>query len=312
MEALAQQCQKERHQTIISRKDVAQEQSRKDLELQQLIQDLEIKYEKQWNPVKTYNSASENLPRFNIDKSSKIVVNSDLSGTKDTDFHTDNSESCSVKDLKDDPFVLRSYLNDNVSSYNSPEIGSSSTPISCQTNNEMENTDYPDVLSKRGKKLTRKKKWEPDQEWVSDFSGLNERSGTESIERKGHTHRPQTGLLKKSKDQYTPNVSNHPVTSSCDDITCNVAESCKLDANKIKKNSCTYKPHLYVANRTLNLRRTGSLSGLNPSDHGDHQDACQIKESICDKSRSGASEIYPQSVKPKQKSANVQKRNSWR
>ncbi|RUS82237.1 hypothetical protein EGW08_010013, partial [Elysia chlorotica] len=310
LEALAEKCQKERNKAIKSRKDVAQEQSRKDLELQQMIQDLEFKYEKQWNPVKPFNFSPETQAMLNVEEFNE--VQSDLN---DANLGIDNSKSSSDRNHRDEPLVLRSYLySDNARSYNSPEMGACSTPVSFQNNKGKDSTDHPDALSKRAKKLTRKKKWEPEQEWVCDFSGLNDRSATTSTDR-SYTHRPQTGLDKKPKDHFTPalsspNISNNPA-ASCDEIISNV-DTCKTEVNKIKKNPYTYKPNLSVAKHTLNLRRAGSLSGLNPVDLGGDQDESQMKETIRNNPRSDGPEICPQSVKPKQKSATFQKRNSWR
>ena len=285
-----------------------------------MIEDLELKYGKQWNPVRANVSTSENESILNKDKSeSEQTI--DNSSVKDTKLFRNDSRSSTTRDLKDDPTVLRSYLYSDNSAFscNSPQIGACASPASFQTNDSTENADAPETFGKKEKKMVKKKKWRPDQEWVSDFSGLNKNSEVASTDTKDSDHKPESGGDRRSKvnDAMKPpsmkseNCSNLQREPSCDNDIRHADDAPKLSASKVKNSAWTYEPRLYVANRTLKLRRAGSHSGLKESDKVENQNQYGLKDKS-DSSNPAAPETQPHSIKSQQKPASLQKRSSWR
>ncbi|GFR68657.1 hypothetical protein ElyMa_003737600 [Elysia marginata] len=302
LEDLVGQCQKQRDQAILSRKDVAEEQTRKDLELQQLIEDLEAKYEKQWCPVKTYSKAPEKEAMLHIDKTEDVVP-ANVSGREETKLSIISCKSRSARDQKKNPVDLFSEIDGKS---HSPEASSFIKHASDQANSCMENAESP----QRGKKLTKKKKWEPHQEWISDFSGLTENSDISSSETTVRGLELQTEQHEKLNDissfsSVAPDSSDksnhdHIRTLSCDSGHSS-EKTTKFTSINSKKSSHTYKPRLYTANRTLKLRRAESLSGLNPPDE------CNDDKEIGNKTALTTVKKNSQLVKPQPKSGHSQK-----
>ncbi|GFN92006.1 hypothetical protein PoB_001851200 [Plakobranchus ocellatus] len=318
LDALVELCQRERDLSIKARKDVAEEQRRKDTELQQLIEDLEIKYEKQWNPISKRVLALEK----------EIVEKQGNESSLSTDLASveiSSSRKSSAETPRSDLTILRSYLYVDNEDSNTTCKGASNMPSIDHTKGPAPQADsLKQQTGVRERKPVKKgTKWKPEREWVNDFSGSVEKDEASHSE-SDNWSKPKKVKNKKTKEWESQisqpswdlaNQSDIPGTFSHDQDPSRVQDVSSPSLTKNKKPPLSYEPRLYVANRTLKLRRAGSFSsGASSSQAESDSNIGQVLEEAHD-THTNVSQTQPKSAKSKDsqlKLANINKRNSWR